>query len=388
MVTDKPRKQSHSENLLCHVLLATVCYAATARKLGAVEDHSPTLLFEHHRRYSKADKLSVPGGHYTNITNPQSTVHSVDELAYRPFCGKLDPATPVIGKWYRERNGHFFFELDTCRLRRLSSTAARRCLAGKRLVFLGDSITRFQYLSLAQFLSLGIYQHPYDDGTKSPSNPYLQGWGTLSEYYSGVRVKVNSGIASSSMHSYGSLHCQCNRFGNTDTLEAWELKLISKEGRPDEASRQVLVNYKYVYCKPSFLESALEGIQWACRNLTSPLPTHLFLNMGIHWKHKEKLASEYLNAVESTMAAVNQCDQLQNATKYWKSTTAGGIWNSYNSLVNAVTGLYDWKLYDVSGITQAAHDQQLLLTWHKDTSHLLPVVYEQFNDLLLNMLCD
>ncbi len=44
------------------------------------------------------------------------------------------------------------------------------------------------------------------------------------------------------------------------------------------------------------------------------------------------------------------------------------------------------QVMDVHAITEAAKDQRLRLQW--DVMHFLPVVYEQMNDLLLNMLCD
>ena len=39
---------------------------------------------------------------------------------------------------------HYMYETDACRLRRLSSLETRACLEGSRLVFLGDSVTRYQ----------------------------------------------------------------------------------------------------------------------------------------------------------------------------------------------------------------------------------------------------
>ncbi|KAG2491428.1 hypothetical protein HYH03_010215 [Edaphochlamys debaryana] len=55
------------------------------------------------------------------------------------------------------------WEPDSCLLRRLSGNRASRCLASLAPVFfVGDSITRYQYLALLHFLVAGKYQHPYD----------------------------------------------------------------------------------------------------------------------------------------------------------------------------------------------------------------------------------
>jgi hypothetical protein len=46
--------------------------------------------------------------------------------------------------WTQRRTQHIVYDLDDCRMRRLSAEQARGCLSGKRIVFLGDSVTRYQ----------------------------------------------------------------------------------------------------------------------------------------------------------------------------------------------------------------------------------------------------
>ena len=38
------------------------------------------------------------------------------------------------------------------------------CLQGRRVVWLGDSVTRYQYTTLMHFLSAGHMQNPFDNG--------------------------------------------------------------------------------------------------------------------------------------------------------------------------------------------------------------------------------
>lgn len=45
----------------------------------------------------------------------------------------------------------------------------------------------------------------------------------------------------------------------------------------------------------------------------------------------------------------------------------------------------NWDIMDARIITQAAKNQGLNLYW--DQMHFLPFVYEELNDVLLNMLC-
>ena len=46
---------------------------------------------------------------------------------------------------------------DTCRMRRYSSSEARTCLKDRHVMFVGDSLSRYQYLSLAHLLERGTY---------------------------------------------------------------------------------------------------------------------------------------------------------------------------------------------------------------------------------------
>lgn len=52
--------------------------------------------------------------------------------------------TCCVAAWTTNRSRHYLYELDSCRLRRLDMAQTRACLQGKRLVMLGDSVTRYQ----------------------------------------------------------------------------------------------------------------------------------------------------------------------------------------------------------------------------------------------------
>jgi hypothetical protein len=45
------------------------------------------------------------------------------------------------------------------------------------------------------------------------------------------------------------------------------------------------------------------------------------------------------------------------------------------------------QVLDVRGLVSDAERQGLEFKWSSDSVHFLPVVYEQMNDLLLNLLC-
>ena len=91
------------------------------------------------------------------------------------FCGVLSAgATP---RWVIDPT-----TLDVVnKARPRSALRARRCLAGRRVVFLGDSNTRYQYLALAMALSSGAYPTQprgggfnicHEGGAASPGNAF------------------------------------------------------------------------------------------------------------------------------------------------------------------------------------------------------------------------
>jgi hypothetical protein len=108
--------------------------------------------------------------------------------------------------WAPRADGSRQLELrDVCRLKRYTSTEANRCLAGKHLSMIGDSLTRYLHLSLAFLLERGTFpprfrrppapQQPcrhvdeagrptcssYDDATPNICVEFE--WGSWDEYY-------------------------------------------------------------------------------------------------------------------------------------------------------------------------------------------------------------
>lgn len=46
-----------------------------------------------------------------------------------------------------------------------------------------------------------------------------------------------------------------------------------------------------------------------------------------------------------------------------------------------------WQNYDIRYLIRRAEAQGLALEWNPTVVHFIPLVYEQFNDILLNSLC-
>ena len=78
------------------------------------------------------------------------------EKDMRPLCVVSDFNLSSLhkdGNWVLQPDLSFRFEMVRCRLRPYSHIEAKNCLKGHHLLFMGDSLTRYFYLSLAQLIS-------------------------------------------------------------------------------------------------------------------------------------------------------------------------------------------------------------------------------------------
>ena len=66
------------------------------------------------------------------------------------------------GHWRYRMDGSREYTVDTCRLKRFTSEEAKSCLAGHHVVFIGDSVTRYQFLSLVYFIEHGRWPYRFD----------------------------------------------------------------------------------------------------------------------------------------------------------------------------------------------------------------------------------
>ena len=83
--------------------------------------------------------------------------------AARPWCNRAAMMAGTRGhalahgNWTLGDDG-LVFELPSCRLVRPSPARARRCLAGRHVMLVGDSLSRYMYLTLAKFMSAGSWE--------------------------------------------------------------------------------------------------------------------------------------------------------------------------------------------------------------------------------------
>jgi len=75
--------------------------------------------------------------------------------------------------WTPRPDGSRQYDLtETCTLHRYSARDARKCLSDKHIMFIGDSLTRYQVLSLVYLLERGVYPPRFNRPSGSEQCPY------------------------------------------------------------------------------------------------------------------------------------------------------------------------------------------------------------------------
>lgn len=79
--------------------------------------------------------------------------------SFLPFCSPNNLRLTDLSKgiWYMEVDGTFSLSFDHCRLRKFTARDAKRCLQHAHIVFMGDSWTRYLYLSLTSMITTGSW---------------------------------------------------------------------------------------------------------------------------------------------------------------------------------------------------------------------------------------
>jgi hypothetical protein len=95
-------------------------------------------------------------------SSPLKQLPTCESLMKRPGTSFADGTfltrSTTPNAWTIRADGSRQLELPfTCHLKRYASSEAKQCLSNRHMSFIGDSITRYQFLSLVHFVELGQY---------------------------------------------------------------------------------------------------------------------------------------------------------------------------------------------------------------------------------------
>lgn len=299
-------------------------------------------------------------------------------------------------KWYRTHDGDFHVEPEGCKLRRPDAVGIRKCLSNRTIHFFGDSVMRYQYIDLVYMLGHGHYMPrygPLSDADKCLVNhsqwPDWQPWykDLISELTSGTDAKIEGG-------------CDCEHGGS----EVYDLEFQHESGRT--ATKMFF---------PSKDTDAI--IKQLNKSIIEDKAGIIVVNLG-YWIRGWHGISNDSNVVMEALAYVEPLLRYGNTLRAKHNPSAVLVWRSqtrwysppdqvdgsqplhtrrehdpklwflhhFDVVFRETAQLWGWHVVDVFSVSQQALAQGLV--WHWDALHYHAGMYQEFNDVLLNTVCD
>lgn len=369
-------------------------------------------------------------------------------------CGRIDGREE--GFWSGDRlmadgssGTSLRFDLHGCELHRYTSSEAKRCLAGKHLVLVGDSLMRYQYLSLVHLLHKGNYPDPglplrqFRKGDEFPNVCQEKDYEDLHGWLDRANLSRLSGWPAFMIHTSqyfdGHERCDCFRSTIEDTVENRYFKDPSSGIALSYFTKTYLPMHGHwpkprgspppgVLTPEAYQDIGRANVTWNASNADFvntilPLveevqgPVHAVLwNQGL-WS--EPTVEEMRDMARSTRDFfLNRSAQF-----YWKTTTRAGAQtleelDGFRSLQGSYAKSLDgmgWRLLDAARTTRdltaiveesispslwehllssgpvATLNRSMKLevrAVHWDLVHYRPWVYAELNNVWLNMLCN
>lgn len=376
----------------------------------------------------------------------------VNEETPRRMCGRVTGTER--GRWNGQISAdgndgtRLRYDLQHCQLKRFTASEARQCLRGKHLVLVGDSLMRYQYLSLVHFLHLGEYPPSGVPESKADEpNICMEGdyWRLSDEWKEKFGISTGGWpafmIATSQLFE-GTERCDCYRdvFPFNTTVENRYFRnsdynvSVSYFTKLGGAIPDIRGHYPLSLegtMPPKFLTETIykklgkTPLNWNVDNeefVTKILPavekdqgkvSHLLWNEGI-WMHESDW-NPLMRTVRSFM-------EERQVRAFFKTTTGPGLmnrsdwetwvpsrdrtgfkaalengwevldtWGAVKDLTLMADGL-DWRAPGLPSYPlPLAGDPSIQVEFnaiHWDIIHFKPWVYEEINNLWLNMVCD
>lgn len=375
--------QLPNKRILMLVILLYCIFLFLSVRSDLDDSHEPVNRYRGEAGDTKPYK-PVTGGHYERMTSKYSTIYSTDELIGRLPCRQLTFESDLSGRIYKSpRSGHFVYEPDGCLLRRLGAAEARACLSSKRLVWMGDSVMRYQFTSLAAFLATGGYQNPYDDGGSSePSVSNVNHWpGRFSGYYTGLVKFLKAKLSSQGT-------AKCVRCSKKTAEENWYVTF-----KKDSIS----LDFKYLYKYPTWSRVGTVGLDWALGRHQRggsdnrvpedrPPPDFVIFNMCTWWSGSN-MTSLLIEMEKIFDHGENLMSSNPDLKLIWR-TCLDVRFSDVSPQLDDLARDRGWIVYDLRPVHIANVKQGIHWSWNGTSVHWIQLGYETFNDILLNVICN
>lgn len=255
------------------------------------------------------------------------------------------------------------------------------------IVFVGDSLMRYQYVALAYFLSTLKRLEPYGGVPGYPSICIETEWCSWPMYYHFSSAIIGNAALGCAMEL-----CDCFRDNFTTFQQMREFRTLrlsfpesckDRHGPRSKSHDSLTLCYHRLFAEPDPQTAGQDALHHFELSIQRQPPNVLVLNAGVHIIG----VPAYNDTLSTILQAGTAVRKKHDNLLLWKSTTNGtkGPWRYRNDELE-LAAAHGYTQYDVGRVALAAAQQLLNLTWD-GIGHFLPFVYEQYNDILLNHLC-
>ena len=327
-----------------------------------------------------------------------SLVHSESQAL--PPCGVLSGREQ--GRWGLSPSRDWAFHPQGCELRRPTPQQAKQCLTNQSLSFVGDSLLRYQYLSLISFLHNKEWPEPLGGLPGLPSILIEKEWGSWEAFFAASKGAFNGHESCGGCQRGASSGSERRHFHLSDSGTTvrflFVTKALSFEAGMEDVREEWLAMRRGNVSQPyRYLKDAQHNLPQSCAESSSPdchyppsVPFHpstfLLANIG-QWFSDRVLPSDLLPVFTAARDAVDMADLPMK--RMWRMTTPriGGEdiiahneeWQVFGG------GAQRWEVLEVFNMTAQPHG---VTGAYWDNQHFLPFVYQEMNVWLLNTLCD
>ena len=308
-----------------------------------------------------------------------------------PWCGVIGGVES--GQWSLTPDSALRFDLLRCRLRRPSLCEAQRCLASRPILVLGDSLSRYQYLSLTHFLAHGAWPDALGGQPGRPSPVVQPEHGTWTDFYRSLDDAYggrqhctcfrNDSVTVERFHFYDAASDVAVRFFYYPLESSLRVGLseAAEEWRWNGSSR-----LRYTYTahshEPRFCASSDHASCWYPPSVPFRPASALLANVGI-WERPLTRNASYFRSISRALPSglpLRAIWRLGTPRQDGGEMAAG----ANEAQLRAFGDASRWQVLDGFSLVNQSGARRA----HWDLWHFRPYVYEQLNAVLLNMLCD
>jgi hypothetical protein len=197
------------------------------------------------------------------------TLNGNDLRSSLPYCSpeNFKLANASDGEWFLFPDGSFHYEYPHCRLRKFTRDQATKCLKGSHIVYVGDSISRYMYASLAHLFAVGNWSSPFSSQFHANARPSIlceKDWLSWDVFF-----QHSNHVLSSDQSSSQEL-CDCYRGPTIDHKETMHLDNRNFRYTPnrnlDDHENDVRLSYFYWLGTSDFYVAGHKNISLYPRN--------------------------------------------------------------------------------------------------------------------------